>query len=109
MNFFCLSSSSLRGRHWAWIFEPEAMQQRDQSRAAFVNEAEFLRDEGTDFRAERGPEQCTSTTNNTPATLSRAFASDVLIRRTLPANCVRRSPFVPGQKLCPANVNARGG
>ena len=31
------------------IFEPEAMQQRDQSRAAFVNEAEFLRDEGTDF------------------------------------------------------------
>src|SRR6516164_2216985 len=31
------------------IFQPEAMQQRDQSRAAFVNEAEFLRDEGTDF------------------------------------------------------------
>src|ERR1700746_3740513 len=31
------------------IFEPEAMQQRDQSRAAFVNEAEFLRDEGPDF------------------------------------------------------------
>src|SRR6516225_8653146 len=31
------------------IFEIEAVQQRDQSRAAFVNEAEFLRDEGADL------------------------------------------------------------
>src|SRR5580658_9449058 len=34
------------------IFEIEAVQQRDQSRAAFVNEAEFLRDKGAD-RARR--------------------------------------------------------
>src|ERR1700748_1621599 len=31
------------------IFEIEAVQQRDQSRAAFVNEAEFLRDKGADL------------------------------------------------------------
>src|SRR5262249_21383152 len=31
------------------IFEIEAVQQRDQSRAAFVNEAEFSRDEGADL------------------------------------------------------------
>ena len=31
------------------IFEPQAMQQRDQSRAAFVNEAEFLLDPGADL------------------------------------------------------------
>jgi hypothetical protein len=34
------------------IFEIEAVQQRDQPRAAFVNEAEFLRDKGAD-RARR--------------------------------------------------------
>ena len=31
------------------IFEPQAMQQRDQSRTAFVNEAKFLFDPGTDM------------------------------------------------------------
>src|SRR5262249_15076171 len=31
------------------IFEIETVQQRDQSRAAFVNEAEFLRNEGADL------------------------------------------------------------
>ena len=31
------------------IFEPQAMQQRDQSRTAFVNEAEFLLDKGADL------------------------------------------------------------
>src|ERR1700680_3548747 len=31
------------------IFEPQAMQQRDQSRTAFVNEAKFLFDPGTDL------------------------------------------------------------
>jgi len=31
------------------IFEIKAVQQRDQSRAAFVNEAEFLRDKGADL------------------------------------------------------------
>ena len=31
------------------IFEPQAMQQRDQSRTAFVNEAEFLLDKGADM------------------------------------------------------------
>jgi hypothetical protein len=31
------------------IFEPQAMQQRDQSRTAFVNEAKFLFDPGADL------------------------------------------------------------
>ena len=31
------------------IFEPQAMQQRDQSRTAFVNEAKFLSDPDTDL------------------------------------------------------------
>src|ERR1019366_688425 len=35
------------------IFEPQAMQQGDQSRTAFVNQAEFLLDPGTDV-ARRG-------------------------------------------------------
>src|SRR5499427_9644011 len=50
MNAFCSSSSSLRGDDIGLvIFEIEAVQQGDQSRAAFVNEAEFLRDEGADL------------------------------------------------------------
>jgi hypothetical protein len=31
------------------IFEPQAMQQRDQSRPAFVNDAEFILDPGADL------------------------------------------------------------
>src|SRR5260370_34886187 len=38
------------------ICEPEAMQQRDQTRAAFVNEAEFLLDKGADLT--RRARQC---------------------------------------------------
>src|SRR5437879_419765 len=34
---------------WLVIFEPQAMQQRDQSRTAFVDEAEFLLDKGADL------------------------------------------------------------
>jgi hypothetical protein len=45
------------------IFEPQAMQQRDQSRTAFVNEAEFLLDPGADVRVERGSVALTKTFN----------------------------------------------
>ena len=50
MNAFCFIFVELaRDDVRLVIFEPQTMQQRDQSRAAFINEAEFLLDPGADL------------------------------------------------------------
>src|SRR5277367_1966349 len=68
------------------IFESQAMQQRDQARAAFVDEAEFLGDPGADL-VERGRVD--------PTQAFRASHCSTLILPELPPISKRLSPSTP--------------